>query len=566
MINPPEDPQASQQGNLFQEVNKLRKGGPEIDQDEIDRQKLNDTIFGKLAGSKKFELLTLGFILVNAGFIGYDADYSAKHQKPDNLYDNDMPMQFIIMENVFAIYFTFEVVVRFLAFKNKCDAPVDPWFVFDGFLVLLMVLETWVIALLGGGGALSQLSILRLLRLLRITRMAKLMRFFPELQIIVKGMVAAVRSVVCTAILLILVLFVFSILFTSEYHQGNKADDDESLTQAEQLFGSMGKSMRHLFIMGTILDDITACTNSIRGSKNTIMLIFFIIFVLISSFTMLNMLIGILCEVVCATGEGERFKTTQEQAKEAISSLFKTVDRDSNGEISREEFMMMKRSEKVMNALKDLEIKAKHFEMYADLMFKPEEEGGPTPTFDFDKAFNMIMRLRPGTKVSALDFASFQMTVYKNHDALRKHIGQIEKMTTSLVGKELPPPPASIKASSVPDAPSKITASTLPTLERTPDQEILAELQRRLGMNAINYKGVPATTQQDNGNARAINDSVFSSPPKLVVDSRMAVEDVVQLPPEQEQTPITLADLQSFETKLPGGLDSEAWSKETYTC
>lgn len=557
-MNSAENSESQGQGNLFQEVNKLRRGAPEPDQDEIDRAKLNDTIFGKLAGSKKFEMLTLMFILVNAGFIGYDADYSAKNAKPDNLYDKDMPAQFIIMENVFAIYFTFEVVVRFIAFKKKIDAIFDWWFVFDSLLVFMMVLETWVIALAGGGGALSQLSILRLLRLLRITRMAKLMRFFPELQIIVKGMVAAVRSVVCTAILLILVLFVFSILFTSEYHQGNKADDDENLTQAEELFGSMGKSMRHLFIMGTILDDITACTNAIRGSNKTLMLIFFIIFVLISSFTMLNMLIGILCEVVCATGEGERFKSTQESAKEAITTLFKKMDRDNNGEISRNEFMEMKRSDKVMNALKDLEIKGKHFEMYADLMFKPEEEGGPMPTFDFDKAFNMIMRLRPGTKVSALDFASFQMTVYKNHDALRKHITAIEKMTSSLTGKELP-----VSKSPRPQAePNKITVSTLPTLEKTPDQEILAELQRRLGMNAINYKGAPARTQQDTNSVSALNETVFAAPPKLVEE-----EQPKNVPTSFSEQLAHPSILHAFESKLPGNLpDSEAWSKETYTC
>jgi len=517
----------ARESNLFKEVNQLRRGGPDKDQDAIDRAKMNDSMCGKLAGNKKFEMLTLAFIVVNAGFIGYDADYSAKHHKPDGLYDSAMPAQFIIMENIFAVYFTFEVVVRFIAFRRKLDCLSDQWFLFDSVLVLFMVLETWVIALAGGGGALSQFSVLRLLRLLRITRMAKLMRFFPELQIIVKGMLAAVRSVVCTAILLILVLYVWAILFTSEYHQGNRLDTDESLTQAEQYFGSMGKSMRHLFIMGTILDDITACTNSIRGSKKTIMLIFFIIFVLISSFTMLNMLIGILCEVVCATGEGERLKNTQANAYEAIETLFKKMDKDGSGEISRDEFLQMKDDKNVVSALKELDIKAKHFEMYADLMFKPEEPGGAAPTMDFQKVFNVIMRLRPGTKVSALDFASFQMAVYKNHDSLKSHIANIQKMATALCGQDLPQ-----TKPSRPQSPSKQTGSALPLLEKTDTQEILAELQKRLPPNAIKYNGAPAALVQP-----------------------------------QELRPAPPAGLRSFETNMPGGLtDDEAWSKETYTC
>jgi len=536
---------ADDKSHLFKEVNNLRKGVPDKDQDAIDRQKLNSTIFGKLAANKIFEGTTLGFIVLNAGFIGYDADFSARQKGPENLYDCEdfAPSdcyQFIIFENLFAVYFTAEVVIRFLAYKRKIDGLWDPWFMFDSTLVLFMVVETWVLPIVGASGPLAQLSVLRLLRLLRITRMAKLMRFFPELQIIVKGMVAAVRSVLCTAVLLILILYVWAILFTSEYHQGDA--DDADCEGAVALFGSMGKSMRHLFIMGTILDDITLCCNSIRGSsKGTAMLSAFIIFVLISSFTMLNMLIGILCEVVCATGEGERNKNTEAHVRESITTLFHKMDKDGSGDITRDEFISMKKDKNVMSALQELEVKAKHFEMYADLMFKPEEEGGEMPTFDFEKTINMIMRLRPGTKVSALDFASFQMTVYKNHDRLRKHITTIEKMTTMLTGHDLgagssPPSRIDTNMQELAEEPeAKISVSTLPQLEKTSDQEILAELQRRLGfgVGSLVPQGVQITSGQEN----------------ILAPAKIVEEYSQQMPPF-----------------LPGLPDSQSWSKETYTC
>merc|ERR1719345_454462 len=105
-----------------------------------------------------------------------------------------------------------------------------------------MVVETWVLAFIGPIAALKQVSILRLLRLTRLFRMAKLMRYFPELQLIVKGMLAAVRSVGCATILLLLVLYVFAIIFTNEYHQGHVADDDPDIPEISMLFGSLGKS------------------------------------------------------------------------------------------------------------------------------------------------------------------------------------------------------------------------------------------------------------------------------------------------------------------------------------
>mmetsp|Transcript_156944 Transcript_156944/g.273203 ORF Transcript_156944/g.273203 Transcript_156944/m.273203 type:complete len:566 (+) Transcript_156944:164-1861(+) len=548
------------QGNLFHEVNKLRRANDDDDEkraEEAERAKLNNTVFAKIAIDKRFEWLTLSFILVNAGFIGYDADYSARFKKPDNLYDKDTPLQFMIFENIFCVYFTVEVIIRFFAFRKKYQCCCDSWFVFDSILVLFMVIETWILPIVGASGPLSQLSILRLLRLARITRMAKLMRFFPELQIIVKGMVASVRSVGVTALLLFLLLYVFAILFTSEYHQGNKEDSEFEGDEPEYLFGSMAKSMRSLFIMGTILDDITYCTNTIRSSGKTMMLVAFILFVLISSFTILNMLIGILCEVVGATGEGEREKNLQVKVRAAIGQLFEKMDKDKNGEISQQEFMSMRHNQNVLNALKDLDIKEKHFDLYAQLLFKPEEDGGPTPTFDWEKTVNMIIRLRPGTTVSALDFATFQMAVFKNHESMKQHINKIERMCAKLHAQDSASPPKTgvLDQSALPYSPpgtanSIVTAtppgtanslengdgltvsgSTPNTLDHTSSQDILAELQRRLGMGALNL-------QSDAGKVDALE---TLSPSKV---------------------------MEAFETLCvpQPDADTEAWSKETYTC
>lgn len=529
--------------HLYSEVNNLRKGAVEVDQDEIDHAKLNNSIWGVIGKSKKFEYTTLTIIVMNAAFIGYDSDFSARKIKPENLYDcAGLPAgdcyQFIIFENFFAVYFTAEVVIRFFAYKRKIDGLKDPWFVFDSVLVLFMVIETWILPIIGASGPLAQLSVLRLLRLLRITRMAKLMRFFPELQIIVKGMVAAVRSVASTAVLLILVLYVFAILFTSEYHQGTKADEDLAEHEAEFLFGSLMKSMRYLFIMGTILDDITLCCNNVRGSSKSYMIAAFIAFVLISSFTMLNMLIGILCEVVCATGEGQRNTNTEANVREAITGLFQGMDKDKNGEITREEFLCMKRDPDVMKALKELEVKPKHFEMYAELMFKQDAEGKVEP-FDFDKTVNMILRLRPGTKVSALDFASFNTTVQKNHDRLKKHVDTIEKMASALTGQDVAARPHSPFL----ETPKTLLESSAsrsgtpvdgpPILDKTSDQQILAELQRRLGIKSTN-KSAPEVTEGMAGNTESTGPA--------------ANHDTV------------------YAAQLPEFPDVQDWSPETYTC
>jgi hypothetical protein len=151
-------------------------------------------------------------IILNALQIGWDADYSARWEVPANLYDG--PWYFIVAENIFAVYFTNEVMIRFLAYRYKCWCLKDRWFVFDASLVAMMVWETWIMPFIGAGEGLGQLSVLRLLRLLRITRIAKLMRAFPQLLMIVKGITAATRAVAWTAFLLVIITFTCSIIFT----------------------------------------------------------------------------------------------------------------------------------------------------------------------------------------------------------------------------------------------------------------------------------------------------------------------------------------------------------------
>merc|ERR1719201_3141801 len=157
-----------------------------------------------LARSEKFINATLGVISLNAVYIGIDADWNDS----ELLYKAHI--FFILCENFFCVYFTFEWIVRFLAFKRKCDGLRDGWFKFDSALVLLMVVETWIFApvlavVSDGAGPGIPIGPLRLLRLLRLTRMARLMKSLPELVTMTKGMMRASRAV-CSSLVMVLIM------------------------------------------------------------------------------------------------------------------------------------------------------------------------------------------------------------------------------------------------------------------------------------------------------------------------------------------------------------------------
>merc|ERR1719379_804821 len=86
----------------------------------------------------------------------------------------------------------------------------------------MMVAETWVftISLLlfsssGGssGGNMGVMRLARLMRLSRMARMGKLLRVMPELMIMIKGMLAATRSVCFTLGLLVIIMYIFGVAF-----------------------------------------------------------------------------------------------------------------------------------------------------------------------------------------------------------------------------------------------------------------------------------------------------------------------------------------------------------------
>jgi len=284
--------------------------------------------------------------------------------------------------------------------------------------------------------------------------MSKLMRAIPEILIIIKGIKAAVKAVSWVAFLLLLVSFTWAIMLTNEYHQGHLSDDELEDGSIETLFGNMGKSMLHLVVMGTILDDVTYCCDIIRASGDYHILLLFIIYILINSFTLLNMLVGILVEVVGATAEGEEKRIMEERAGESIRTIFTQMDKDSSGKISKDEFLGVrldddeqdddpdsprgppnrqtspaqsdattpgKRRELVRSALEELDIKGGDFDKYMELLFHGDEK-----EVSFETLLNMILRLRPGTEMSSLDFNAFRKRINKYYEELSESCEKVE--------------------------------------------------------------------------------------------------------------------------------------------
>lgn len=378
-------------------------------------------LWRNIATASWFEKLTLAVIALNAMWIGVDTDWN----KGDTLLEAQP--QFQIAEHIFCLFFAFEWFSRFMSFRRKRDGLKDPWYVFDSILVLMMVMETWVLTcvmLVGGGsgsGGLGNASILRMARLARLSRMARmarLLRAMPELMILIKGIVAATRSVFFTLALLCLLMYIFAIMFT-QLTKGSGVGDEYFIT--------VGESMYTLLVFGTLLDNITMLLNEL-GAESYIFGALFLMFVLLAALTLMNMLIGVLTEVVSAVAATEKESLTVTFVKNKMEQALKEIDEDGDGNISKKEFEKILESKDATEALSEVDVDVVGLVDFADFIFADDEGGTESRKLDLCKFMEVVLQFRGSNNATVKDIVNLRKFVSNSLKTQRDELQELKEM------------------------------------------------------------------------------------------------------------------------------------------
>jgi len=293
-------------------------------------------LFANLARSTPFESLTLLIIVVNAIWVAVDLDYNTSSRLFEALWI------FPLMESLFCAFFCCELFIRLMAYRRISFAMHDLWFLFDFFLVVLMIFETWLLQIylqLGGRGDDGMLGRATVLRLLRLTRMARAMQAVPELKTIVRGMLAGVRSVGIIFILLSGITYVFAIIL-------------RQLTRDTEVgavrFSSVPKACYSLLIEG-LMPDNSVMMEELSHETWFLGVVFFF-FILLAAWTIMNMLIGIICDVVRSVAESEEDRRELQGMTTKLERMLRSID-SFDGTISKRDFGKFMSAQETMKAL-----------------------------------------------------------------------------------------------------------------------------------------------------------------------------------------------------------------------
>ena len=175
-----------------------------------------------------------------------------------------------LLDQLILAVFVLEIVLKLVASGREFFRSY--WNLFDFFVV--------AIALIPASGPFAVLRVLRVLRLLRLISVV------PRLRFVVETLLHAIPGIASIGVLILIIFYVFAVVATGLY--GAAFPD---------WFGSLGRSMFTLFQIMTLESWSMGVVRPVM-QVFPFAWIFFVLFILVATFTMLNLFIGIIVETM----------------------------------------------------------------------------------------------------------------------------------------------------------------------------------------------------------------------------------------------------------------------------
>jgi voltage-gated sodium channel len=228
----------------------------------------------RLVDSPAFTAAVVAVILANALVLGLQTYPGLERRYGDTL---------DVLNAIFLTFFVVEILLRIASYLPR------PWrFFLDGWNVFDFV----AVGLAFAPGLRENSTVLRLARLARIVRVVHLL---PDVRILITAVVRSIPPLGSMAILTTLILFVYGMVGWQLFGEEEPQD-----------WGTIGEAMLTLFAMLT-LEDFPAYMERGREIESWSW-IYFVSFILVAAFIVLNVFIGIVLHSMEEAREIERRK------------------------------------------------------------------------------------------------------------------------------------------------------------------------------------------------------------------------------------------------------------------
>lgn len=230
-------------------------------------------------------------ILINAVLLGMETSSSIMQQAGQLI---------VAVDRIILAIFVIEIILRITVYGR--DFWRDPWSLFDFGVV--------AIALIPASGPFAVLRALRVLRVLRLLTMV------PSMRRVVGALVGAIPGLGSIGVMLLIFYYVFAVIATTLFGSAYP-----------EWFGSLGKSFYTLFQIMTLESWSMGIVRPVMESFPYAWA-FFVPFILIATFTMLNLFIAIIVSAMQSYSEEEHRETV-----DAVKATQDHIETDLHKEV-----------------------------------------------------------------------------------------------------------------------------------------------------------------------------------------------------------------------------------------
>jgi len=221
------------------------------------------TFFNKLKNNKVFELSVVAVIIISALEIG---------AKTFELTDSAVSIT-DLLDVFITVFFMCELVIRFIAEENKKLFFKQGWNVFDTIVVIISLVP------------INDSEMVLLARLVRVFRVLRMVSVVPELRVLINSLIKALPQLGYVILLMFIIFYIYAAIGSFLFSSINPV-----------LWGDIAIAMLTLFRVMTFEDwtDVQYETMEVYPYS----WIFYLTFIFFTAFAFLNMVIGIVVNVM----------------------------------------------------------------------------------------------------------------------------------------------------------------------------------------------------------------------------------------------------------------------------
>ena len=251
--------------------------------------------FLKIRNHDVFEGIVISIIIISAIMVGF--------RTYDEVFPPEVFQIFSVLDYAVTIFFLIEIIIRVYSYEKARDFFKENWNIFDFTIVALSLIP---IASLDG---------VIIGRLLRVFRLLRLISFIPQFRILIESLITAIPRVGYVLLFIFIETYIFAAIGSILY----SGIDPEH-------WGNIGVAMLTLFQTATLegWPDLLDKAYSSRPFA----WIFFLSFIILNSFIFLNMIVGVIIDVMIR--QNDAYESEEMQALGKILRRIESVEENVN--------------------------------------------------------------------------------------------------------------------------------------------------------------------------------------------------------------------------------------------